>query len=283
MFIWTLQPRYAISTVNLRQLLCVLAAPQGAAVYRSAGGCGTLPLARRARTLSMKRILIIEDDRDIAELVRYNLENEGFQVTAANDGSTGLATLKKSPPDLLLLDLMLPKLSGLDICREIRRNESLNRLPILMLTAKGEEADRIVGLEMGADDYVTKPFSPRELTARVKALLRRAEPPGVAPRLLAVGKLEIDPAAYRVSLSGKAVTLSTLEFRLLYFLASRPNRVFSRDQLLDAVWGTDRFVTPRSVDVYVRRLREKVEPDPEHPLHLKTVRGAGYMFETRAA
>ena len=157
---------------------------------------------------------------------------------------------------------MLPKLSGLDICREIRRDDSLNRLPILMLTARGDEADRVVGLEMGADDYVTKPFSPRELIARVKALFRRAEPPTDSPRTIEVGKLAIDPASYRVSHSGKPVPLSTLEFRLLYYLASRPNRVFTRDQLLDAVWGTDRFVTPRSVDVYVRRLREKIEPDP---------------------
>jgi two-component system phosphate regulon response regulator PhoB len=178
---------------------------------------------------------------------------------------------------------MLPRISGLEICREIRRDETLNRLPILMLTARGDEADRVVGLEMGADDYVTKPFSPRELAARVKALLRRAEPPAEMPRVLEIGKLAIDPASYRVSLAGKPVTLSTLEFRLLYYLASRPNRVFTRDQLLDAVWGTDRFVTPRSVDVYVRRLREKVEQDPEQPAHLKTVRGAGYLFETRAA
>ena len=231
----------------------------------------------------MKRILIIEDDRDIVELVRYNLANEGYQITAALDGSTGLAALRKSPPDLLLLDLMLPRISGLEICREIRRDETLNRLLILMFTVRGDEADRVVGLEMGADDYVTKPFSPRELAARVKALLRRAEPPAEMPRLLEVGKLAIDPASYRVSLAGKPVTLSTLEFRLLYYLASRPNRVFTRDQLLDAVWGTDRFVTPRSVDVYVRRLREKVEQDPEQPAHLKTVRGAGYLFETRAA
>jgi two-component system alkaline phosphatase synthesis response regulator PhoP len=252
--------------------------------YRNSPSYGKLPPSRRAvRSNCMKRILIIEDDRDIVELVRYNLANEGFQVSSAHDGSTGLTTLKKTPPDLLLLDLMLPKLSGLEICREIRRDDSLNRLPILMLTARGEEADRVVGLEMGADDYVTKPFSPRELLARVKALLRRAEPPADAPRTIEIGKLAIDPASYRVSHSGKPVPLSTLEFRLLYYLASRPNRVFTRDQLLDAVWGTDRFVTPRSVDVYVRRLREKIESDPENPVHLKTVRGAGYLFETRAA
>jgi phosphate regulon transcriptional regulator PhoB len=231
----------------------------------------------------MKRVLIIEDDRDIVELVRYNLANEGFQVSAAGDGSAGLAAVKKSPPDVLLLDLMLPKLSGLEICKEIRRDAALNRLPILMLTARGDEADRVVGLEMGADDYVTKPFSPRELVARVKALLRRAEPPDEAARPIEAGRLEIDPSAYRVTRAGKPVTLSTLEFRLLYYLASRPNRVFTRDQLLDAVWGTERFVTPRSVDVYIRRLREKIEADPEKPTHLKTVRGAGYLFETGPA
>ena len=231
----------------------------------------------------MKRVLIIEDDRDIVELVRYNLANEGFQVSAAGDGSAGLAAVKKSPPDVLLLDLMLPKLSGLEICKEIRRDAALNRLPILMLTARGDEADRVVGLEMGADDYVTKPFSPRELVARVKALLRRAEPPDEAARPIEAGRLEIDPSAYRVTRAGKPVTLSTLEFRLLYYLASRPNRVFTRDQLLDAVWGTERFVTPRSVDVYIRRLREKIEDSPERPAHLKTVRGAGYLFETGPA
>ena len=252
--------------------------------YRTSPGCDTLSQSGRTRrSLNMKRVFIIEDDRDIVELVRYNLSNEGYQVTGAYDGVTGLATLKKTPPDILLLDLMLPKLSGLEICREIRRDEALNRLPILMLTARGEEADRVVGLEMGADDYVTKPFSPRELIARVKALLRRTELPTDVPRPVEVGKLSIDPASYRVSQSGKPVVLSTLEFRLLYYLASRPNRVFTRDQLLDAVWGTDRFVTPRSVDVYVRRLREKIESDPENPTHLKTVRGAGYLFETRAA
>ena len=231
----------------------------------------------------MKRILIVEDDRDIVELVRYNLEKDDFQVQAVGDGVSALAQVKKSAPDLVILDLMLPKLSGLEICKEIRRDASLNRLPILMLTARGDEADRVVGLEIGADDYVTKPFSPRELVARVKALLRRAEPPGEAVKTIEVGRLHIDPSSYRVTRAGKPVPLSTLEFRLLYFLASRPDKVFSRDQLLDAVWGNERFVTPRSVDVYIRRLREKVEADPENPAHLKTVRGAGYLFETRAA
>ena len=228
----------------------------------------------------MKRVLLIEDDRDIVELVRYNLEREGFQVASATDGAAGLAQIRKAPPDILLLDLMLPKLSGLDICKEIRRDTSLNRLPILMLTARGEEADRVVGLEMGADDYVTKPFSPRELGARVKALLRRTEPSNEPKRVIESRGLSIDPSSYRVARDGKPVTLSTLEFRLLYYLATRPNRVFTRDQLLDAVWGTERFVTPRSVDVYIRRLREKVESDADNPAFLKTVRGAGYMFES---
>jgi two-component system phosphate regulon response regulator PhoB len=227
----------------------------------------------------MKRVLLIEDDRDIVELVRYNLEREGFQVASAMDGASGLAQIRKTPPDILLLDLMLPKLSGLDICKEIRRDTTLNKLPILMLTARGEEADRVVGLEMGADDYVTKPFSPRELGARVKALLRRTEPVNEPRRVIESRGLSIDPSSYRVTRDTKPVTLSTLEFRLLYYLATRPNRVFSRDQLLDAVWGTERFVTPRSVDVYIRRLREKVEIDADQPAFLKTVRGAGYMFE----
>ncbi len=231
----------------------------------------------------MKRILIIEDDRDIVELVRYNLAQDGFQVAAAGDGAAGLAMVKKAPPDLLLLDLMLPKLSGLEVCKSIRREQALNRLPILMLTARGEESDRVIGLELGADDYVTKPFSPRELAARIKALLRRTEAPGgEAGKVIEAGDLVIDPESYRATRGGKALPLSTLEFRLLYFLASRPGKVFTRDQLLDSVWGTERFVTPRSVDACMRRLREKVEVDPETPAHLKTMRGAGYSFERDA-
>ncbi len=177
----------------------------------------------------MKRIQIIEDDRDIVELVRYNLANEGYDVQSSPDGISGLAQLRKSPPDLLMLDLMLPKMPGLEICKEIRRDPSLNRLPILMLTARGEEADRVIGLEMGADDYVTKPFSPRELVARVKALLRRTEPAAEVERAIEVGKLVIDPSSYRVMRSNKPLTLSTLEFRLVLFSGFAPQpRVLAR-------------------------------------------------------
>jgi two-component system, OmpR family, alkaline phosphatase synthesis response regulator PhoP len=230
----------------------------------------------------MRNILIIEDDKDIIELVRYNLEKEGFRVSSNEDGVTGLAQIRRTPPDLVILDLMLPRLPGLEICKELRRDQSLPRLPIMMLTARGEEADRVVGLEMGADDYVTKPFSPRELVARVKTLLRRTDQPEETGVQVEIGSLVIDPSAYRVTHFGRSISLSTLEFRLLHFMASHPNKVFARDRLLDAIWGTDRFVTPRSVDVYIRRLREKIEEDPKNPLHLKTVRGAGYLFETRA-
>ena len=234
----------------------------------------------------MKHILIItddrviDDDRDIVKLVWYNLTGEGLEVSASTDGSWGLEQARKSPPDLLLL--MLPKMSGLEICKDIRRDPTLNRLPILML-ARGEDADRVVGLEMGADDYVTKPFSPRELVARVKALLRRAEPGGELNRAIGVGKLVIDQSCYRVTRAGQPLTLTTREFRILYYVAARPNRVFTRDQLIEALWGTNQFVTRRSVDVYMRRLREKLEADPENPIHLKTVRGVGYLFESANA
>jgi phosphate regulon transcriptional regulator PhoB len=228
----------------------------------------------------MRRVLIIEDDKDIVELVRYNLEKEGFQVSSAEDGVAGLAQAKSTPPDLLVLDLMLPRLPGLDVCKELRRDESLPKFPILVLTARGEEADRVVGLEMGADDYVTKPFSPRELVARVKALLRRTEQAEEREKQIEIGGLVIDPSLYRVNRFGRIIALSTLEFRLLHFLASHPNKVFTRDRLLDAIWGAERFVTPRSVDVYIRRLREKIEKNPAKPSYLKTVRGAGYLFET---
>ena len=227
---------------------------------------------------SMKRILVIEDDKDIVELVKYNLEKDGFQVTTTGDGASGLIQIRKAPPDLLILDLMLPKLSGLEICKEARKDPALNRLPILILTAKGEEADRVVGLELGADDYVTKPFSPRELAARVKALLRRTEPAGAGEKLIEIGGLRIDPAAYRVTRSGKAVPMSTLEFRLLYFLAARPNRVFTRDQLLDEVWGLENYPITRTVDNHIAKLRKKIEASPSVPEHIITVHRIGYKF-----
>jgi two-component system, OmpR family, response regulator len=225
-------------------------------------------------------ILVIDDDPQIRGLLKEYFAENGLRVSAASTGEEMSKVLHDEPVDLVVLDLRLAGEDGMAIVRSLRDQSSI---PIVMLTGVRDEADRVMGLELGADDYVTKPFSPRELLARVKALLRRAEPPADSPRIIEIGKLAIDPASYRVSHSGKPVPLSTLEFRLLYYLASRPNRVFTRDQLLDAVWGTDRFVTPRSVDVYVRRLREKIESDPENPNHLKTVRGAGYLFETRAA
>jgi phosphate regulon transcriptional regulator PhoB len=232
----------------------------------------------------MRRVLIIEDDPDIVELLRYNLEREDFEVDAAFDGRTGLEKIKRGSSDLVVLDLMLPQLSGIELCKEIRKRPELASLPVIMLTARGEEADRVLGLELGADDYVTKPFSVRELVARVKALLRRSERGREATQgaeeTLLIGPLTIDPACYRVVRDGETVPLTALEFRLLYYLASRPNRIFTRDQLLSAVWGNERYVTPRSVDVYIRRLREKVEAEPVHPRFIKTMRGAGYLFET---
>ena len=240
----------------------------------------------------MKRVLIIEDDKDIVELVRYNLANEGFQVNAAFDGSSGLNSLKKSPPDILLLDLMLPKLSGLDICREVRRDDSLNRLPILMLTARGEEADRVVGLEMGADDYVTKPFSPRELAMRVRSVLRRSrsaaptdrpDGPGQAEQgILTDRDVTVDLAAHEVHISGKLVQLTSREYDLLVFLLRNPRQAFTREQLLSEVWGWT-FGDTSTVTVHVRRLREKLEGDPTLPRRIVTVWGVGYRYEPAQA
>jgi phosphate regulon transcriptional regulator PhoB len=224
-----------------------------------------------------RKILLVEDDRDVVELLKYNLEKEGFRVAYATDGSTAVAHVRRFAPDLLILDLMLPGIDGLEVCRQLRQTNQYIGLPILMLTARAEEADRIVGLELGADDYVTKPFSLRELIARVRALLRRRESAGIQRSVVQQGFLMIDPQTHRVTVRDRQVELSALEFRLLHFLASNPGMVFSRDQLLDRVWGSDRTVTPRSVDVYVRRLREKIEAQPE-PEYLQTVHGVGYRF-----
>jgi len=228
----------------------------------------------------VKKILIVEDEHDLVKLLKYNLEKEGYRVNYTTEGSLALAEVRRDEPDLVILDLMLPGVDGLEVCRQLRRHEKYASLPILMLTARGEEADRVVGLEIGADDYVTKPFSMRELIARVRALLRRHEPVASHRATIQRGGLTIDPTAHSVVVSGRAVELSALEFRLLHHLASHPGMVFSRDQLLDRVWGNDRSVTQRSVDVYIRRVREKIEDQPQEPAYLQTVHGVGYKFTT---
>ena len=225
-----------------------------------------------------KKILIAEDDHDLVKLLKYNLEKEGFKTAHTSDGSLVLAEIRRDEPDLLILDLMMPGMDGLEICRQIRRHEKYATLSVLMLTARSEEADRVVGLEIGADDYVTKPFSMRELIARVRAVLRRHESDVPQRALLQRGNLLIDPSAHSVTMAGRRIDLSALEFRLLHYLGSHPGMVFSRDQLLDRVWGDDRSVTPRSVDVYVRRVREKIEPQPQAPTYIQTVHGVGYRF-----
>lgn len=224
-----------------------------------------------------KKILIVEDERDVVRLLKYNLEKEGFRVTAVSDGSLVLAEIRREEPDLVILDLMLPGMDGLEICRQLRRHDKFAGIPILMLTARSGEADRVVGLELGADDYVTKPFSMRELIARVRALMRRHEPPAQQSSVRR-GEIHIDPSAHIVTIAGRHVELSALEFRLLHYLASHPGMVFSRDQLLDRVWGNDRSVTSRSVDVYIRRVREKIESEPQQPVYVQTVHGVGYRF-----
>ena len=228
-----------------------------------------------------KKVLIVEDETDLVKLLKYNLEKESFKVSYATDGALALAEARRDPPDVVILDLMLPGLDGLEVCRQLRRNDQFLRTPILILSARSEEADRIVGLELGADDYVTKPFSTREVIARVRALLRRNEPAAPQRSKVNRGDIVIDPTAHSVQVGGKAVELSALEFKLLHYMALHPGMVFSRDQLLDGVWGNDRSVTPRSVDVYVRRIREKIEMKPQQPSYVQTVHGVGYRFATR--
>lgn len=223
-------------------------------------------------------IFVLEDDPDISRLVRHHLENESFVVRVYPSGTTVLADAERQRPALFILDIMVPGKDGLEICRTIRQTPGLASVPVIFLTAKSSEADRVLGLELGADDYIAKPFSPRELVARVKAVLRRFERP-LPPSPMKVGDIEIDPSAMTLSVRGSMVPTTATEFRLLDYFARHRGRVFSRDHLLDSVWRDTAYVTPRSVDVYVRRIREKIEPDPENPRYLKTVRGAGYRFE----
>lgn len=235
-------------------------------------------------SMASKKILVVEDEPDIRKLVHYNLAQERFKVVEAEDGETALRAIRREKPDLIILDLMLPGLSGLELCRNLRGGAETARLPILMLTAKAAEADRVVGLEMGADDYLTKPFSPRELVARVKAILRRAEMPSTVTEteLYEKGPLKINFSTYEVSVRGKPVKLTLKEFELLRFLVQNPDRVLSRDQLLDRVWGGEIFVDPRTVDVHIRRLRKAIEKNDRKPEWVLTVRGVGYKFDDKA-
>lgn len=224
------------------------------------------------------RIVLIEDEKDILELVRYHFRKEGFEVEAFTRGREGLEYLRRTPADLLVLDVMLPDVDGLQICRVLRSEDSTRALPVIFLTAKGEEIDRVLGLEMGADDYVVKPFSPRELIARARAVLRRQERPAGKAETIEARGLRVDALTREVTVRERKVELSSIEFNLLYFLASHPRRVFSREQLIDEVWGRNHFATPRTVDVHVRHIREKIEVQPNKPEYLQTVRGAGYRF-----
>jgi len=231
-----------------------------------------------------QKILVVEDEPDISKLVSYNLAQERFKVLTAEDGEQALKVIQREKPNLVVLDLMLPGLSGMEVCKILRDRPETAKLPILMLTAKAGEADRVVGLEMGADDYLAKPFSPREMVARVRAILRRANSAaaGEAPSAYDKGGLKIDFTNYEVIARGKNVRLTLKEFELLRFLVQNPNRVLSRDQLLDRVWGGETFVTPRTVDVHIRRLRKAIEKDDSKPQWILTLRGVGYKFDEKA-
>jgi len=224
-------------------------------------------------------IFVVEDDEDIARLISHNLRAAGFEVQSFVSGASVLTEAAREIPALFLLDVMLPGTDGFELCRHIRQTPILSATPIIFLTAKTSEADRVKGLELGGDDYITKPFSPRELVARVRSVLRGLGQTPATTEVLRLGDLEIDVFSMTVQVQGRNVLTTVREFRLLEYLASHRGRVLTRDQLLDAVWKETPFVTPRSIDVYIRRLREKIESDPRHPKYLKTLRGIGYRFE----
>jgi two-component system, OmpR family, phosphate regulon response regulator PhoB len=226
----------------------------------------------------MKKIVLIEDDADLFALIRYNLEKEGFAFAGSQTGKGALELCRRERPDLVILDIMLPDSDGLDICKGIRAHPELSHIPVIFLTARASETDRILGLELGANDYIVKPFFVRELIARIKIHFRSQTP---ASKLLKAGELELDRARCQVRLAGHDIPLTATEFRLLEFLMSRPGVVFSREQLLDAVWGHDRAVTDRTVDVYILRLRQKIET-AEGPDYIRSVRGFGYSFNAEA-
>jgi two-component system phosphate regulon response regulator PhoB len=238
----------------------------------------SVPTALGYNTTVKQTIFAVEDDTDISRLVRYQLESAGYGVRTFTTTNGVIAEAEKQTPSLFLLDIMVPGGDGLELCRRIRQTSSLAMIPVIFLTAKVSESDKVIGLELGADDYIPKPFSPRELVARVRAVLRRFERP-LAPALVKAGDIEIDSGGMTLTVRGNLTQTTATEFRLLEYMARHPGRVFTRDQLLDAVWRDTHYVTPRSVDVYVRRIREKIEENPDEPRYLKTVRGAGYRFE----
>jgi DNA-binding response OmpR family regulator len=227
----------------------------------------------------MRKIALIEDDTDLYALLKYNLEKEGFVLVGAQTGKDAIELCRRERPDVILLDIMLPDSDGLDICKGIRSHPELAHVPVIFLTARASETDRIVGLELGANDYIVKPFFIRELIARIKVHFRG---PASASRLLKAGAIELDRASCRVRLNGQPLTLTATEFRLLEFLMGRPGVVFNREQLLNAVWGHDRAVTDRTVDVYILRLRQKIEADPANPALIRSMRGFGYSFKEAA-
>ena len=227
----------------------------------------------------MKKIVLIEDDSDLFPLLKYNLEKEGFGFAGAQTGKGAVELCRRERPDLVILDIMLPDIDGLEVCKALRNHSELAHVPIIFLTARVSETDRIVGLELGANDYIVKPFFIRELIARIKNQFRTTSTPA---RSMRAGALELDRSSCRVLLNSSEVSLTATEFRLLEFLMSRPGVVYSREQLLDAVWGHDRAVTDRTVDVYILRLRQKIEADPTNPLFIRAVRGFGYSFNENA-
>jgi DNA-binding response OmpR family regulator len=223
-------------------------------------------------------IYVVEDDPDVSQLIEHNLRTAGYEVSTFLSGAPVLPQAAMAQPSLFLLDIMLPGINGFDLCRQIRQHERLAKTPIIFLSARTQEPDRLQAFDAGGDGYITKPFSPRELLARIRNVLR-TQPEPSNHELLQIGDLEIDIASMTVRVQGHAILTTVREFRLLEYLARHRGRVFTRDQLLDAVWKEGSFVTPRSIDVFVRRLREKIERDPRHPRYLKTLRGIGYRFE----
>jgi phosphate regulon transcriptional regulator PhoB len=227
-----------------------------------------------------KTILVVEDDGDLCTLLEYNLSRNGYRVELLHQLEGGLERAQRVRPDLIILDVMLPDGDGFDFCRKLRAEPSMAGVPILFLTARSEEVDRVLGLEIGGDDYITKPFSPRELAARVKAHLRRRD--DKTDQSMVAGPIRVDSESRRAFVNDRQVSLTATEFRLLEFFMSNPGKVFSREQLLESIWGRSTHVTPRNVDVHIRRLRERIEETPDSPQRIQTVRGFGYRFETSA-